>query len=62
MATDHGVHRITQPVGIERAGNRDVQLHRIHIVAGSMRSTGVKQQPLLQRSQRQHVSDPVVLL
>ena len=34
MAVDHRAHRIAQPVGVERAAHRDVQLHRIHIVAG----------------------------
>ena len=49
MAVDHRAHRIAQPVGVERAGHGDVQLHRIHIVAGTLREAGVKQQPLLQR-------------
>ena len=60
MPVDHGVHRITQPVLVEGTGDGDVQLHRIRIVAGSLRGAGVKQQPLLQRSQRQHVGDPVL--
>ena len=33
MAVDHRVHRIAQPVRIQRAGHGDIQLHRIHIVA-----------------------------
>ena len=33
MAVDHGVHRIAQPVRVERTGHRDVELHRVHIVA-----------------------------
>ena len=33
MAADHGVHRFAQPVGVERAGDGDVQLHRIQLVA-----------------------------
>ena len=32
MAADHGVHGIAQPVGVERAGDGDVQLHRVHVV------------------------------
>ena len=32
MPLDHGVHRVAQPVGIKRAAECDVQLHRIHIV------------------------------
>ena len=40
----------------------DVQLHRVHVVAGILRGAGVEQQALLQRGQRQHVGDPVLLL
>ena len=62
MAVDHGVHRVAQAVGVERAGHGDVQLHRIHIVVVALRGAGVEEQSLLQGGQRQHVSDPVLLL
>ena len=61
MAVDHGVHRIAQPVGVERAGHGDVQLHRIHVV-GAVRGAGVEEQSLLQGGQRQDIGDPVLLL
>ena len=57
MPVDQRVHRIAQPVLVKRAGHSDIQLHRIQIVA-TLRGTGVKEQPLLQRGQRQYVSDP----
>ena len=62
MPVDHRVHRIAQPVLIEGTGHGDIQLHRIHIVAGALRDAGVKEQPLLQGGQRQHVSDAVLPL
>ena len=55
MPSDHRVHGITQAVLIEPTAQRDIQLHRIHIVA-ALRGAGVKQKPLLQRGQRQNVS------
>ena len=58
MAVDHRVHRIAQALWVKGTGHGDIQLHRIHIVAGSLRGAGVKEQPLLQGGQRQHVSDP----
>ena len=61
MPGNHRVHRIAQPMRVKPAGHGDIQLHRIHIVA-TLRGAGVKQQPLLQRRQRQHVSDPVLPL
>ena len=48
MAVDHGVHGITQPKRIKPTTQRDIQLHRIHIVAAAVRDAGVKQQSLLQ--------------
>ena len=62
MAVDHRVHRIAQPVGVKGTAQRDIQLHRIHIVVAALRGAGVKEQPLLQRGQRQHVGDPIVLV
>ena len=32
VAVDHGVHGIAQAVGVQRAGDGDVQLHRIQVV------------------------------
>ena len=61
MPGDHGVHRLAQPVRVERAADADIELHRIQIVA-ARRGVGVKQQPLLQRGQRQHIGDLVLLL
>jgi len=60
MPVNHGVHRLAQPVLIEDAGHGDIQLHRIHIVAGTLRGAGMKEQPLLQGGQRQYVSDAVL--
>ena len=57
MPVDHRVHRIAQPVRVQRTAQRDIQLHRIQIVVAALRGAGVKEQPLLQRGQRQHVSD-----
>ena len=31
VAVDHGVHRVAQAVGVERAGHGDVELHRIQV-------------------------------
>ena len=62
VPVDHGVHRLAQPARVKRAGHGDIQLHRIHSVVGTLRGAGVKQQPLLQRGQRQDVGDPVLLL
>ena len=50
-----------QAVGVERAGDGDVELHRIHVVAGAVGGGGVEDQSLLQGGQRQDVGDPVVL-
>ena len=57
MPSHHRLHRIVQAVVIERTVQRDIQLHRIHVVA-ILRGAGVKQQPLLQGGQRQNVSYP----
>ena len=54
------MHRLAQPVRVQRAGDGDIQLHRIHIVAAILRGAGVKEQSLLQGGQRQHVSDAVL--
>ena len=62
MAVDHGVHRVAQAVGVERAGDGDVELHRIQIVVAAVCGAGVEEQSLLQRGQRQDVGDPVLLL
>ena len=62
MAGDHGVHRVVQPVGVESAGDGEIQLHRIEVVVIAVCGVGVEEQSLLQGGQRQHVSDPVVLL
>nr|CRL67661.1 hypothetical protein CPGR_00537 [Mycolicibacterium malmesburyense] len=55
------VHRIVQLTDVEITFEGDIQLHRVHIVV-RLRDAGVKQQPSLQGSQRQHVSDLVMLL
>ena len=62
VAVDHRVHRVAQPVGVQRAGHGDVELHRIHVVVAAVRGAGVEEQPLLQRGQRQDVGDPVLLV
>ena len=63
VAVDHGVHGVAQAVRVERAGDGDVELHRVHVVAvGAVSGVGVEEQTLLQRGQRQDVGDPVVLL
>ena len=62
MAVDHRLHRLAQPVRVKGTGHGDIQLHRIHIVVGALRGAGVKEQPLLQRGQRQNVGDPVLPL
>ena len=59
MAGDHRVHRIAQPVRVKGTAQRDIQLHRIHIVA-ALRGAGVKEQSLLQRGQRQNIGDPIL--
>ena len=62
MAIDHGVRASRRPM-IKPAGfQRDIQLHRIHIVAAAVRDAGVKQQSLLQGGEWQHVNDLVSLL
>ena len=61
MPGDHRVHCVPQAVLIEPTAQRDIELHRIHIVA-ALCGAGVKQQPLLQGGQRQHVSDAVLPL
>ena len=61
MPTHHRVHRLTQPVRVQRAAQRDIQLHRIHIVVAILRGAGVKQQSPLQRGQRQNIGDLIAL-
>ena len=60
MAGEHRLHGIAQPMPIEPTAQRDIELHRVHIVAGAVRDVGVEQQSLLQRGQRQDVGDLVV--
>ena len=61
VPVDHGVYGIAQAVRVQRAGDGDVELHRIQVlvVAGG---AGVKEQSLLQGGQRQDIGDPVVLV
>ena len=59
MPGHHGVHRIAQPVRVQRAGHGEVQLRGIHIVA-ALGGGGVTEHPLLQRGQWQHVSDLIL--
>ncbi len=56
---DHRVHRVAQPVAVDRTGEAEVQLDHVEVVVGAPRGGGVEQQPLLQRGQRQDVGDPV---
>jgi hypothetical protein len=58
MPIHHRIQRITQPVLINPTTQPDIKLHRIHIITAAPPSTGMKQQPLLQRGQRQNISDP----
>ena len=61
MTFGHHLHGIPQPVGVERSGQGQVQLHRIQIgVRTGLR--GVEQQSLLQRGHRQDVGDRVLTL
>ena len=43
MPLDHRVHRIAQPMGVKGTAQRDVQLHRIHIVVVALRGAGVEE-------------------
>ena len=45
VAVDHGVHRIAQAVRVERAGDGDVELHRIHVVGVVLRVLAWKSSP-----------------
>ena len=62
VPVDHRLHRIAQPMLVKGAGHGDIELHRIQILTGALHGSGVEEQSLLQGGQRQHVSDPVVLL
>ena len=57
MPDDHRVHRIAQALLIKRTAQRDIELHRVDVVA-ALRRAGVEQQPPLQGGQRQYVRDP----
>ena len=57
MPVDHGVHGIAQAVLVERAAQRDIQLHRINIVAVTLPGADVEEQPVLHGGQREHVGD-----
>ena len=59
MSADHRLHRFAQPPRVERATQRDIQLHRIDVV-GSLCGVGVEEQALLQGGQRQDVGDRVL--
>lgn len=61
MPADHHVDRIAQPVWVKGPGHRQVQLDRIHVVAGEC-GAGVKEQAPLHRGQRQHVGNAVLPL
>jgi len=63
MPAHHRLHRVTELARIQRPGQGDVELHRVELtqVAVVVGGTGVEEQALLQRSQRQHVSDSVLL-
>ncbi|CAG6852715.1 hypothetical protein PICSAR49_00009 [Mycobacterium avium subsp. paratuberculosis] len=64
MPVDDGAHRLAQPVGVEGAGEGEIQLHRVHVVHAvvALRGAGVEEQSLLQRGQRQDVGDAVPAL
>ena len=56
VAVDHRVHGVAQAPRVERAGDGDVELHRIQVT--EVRSgAGVEEQSLLQGGQRQDVGD-----
>ncbi len=59
MPVDDGVHRVAQAVRIQRPGEGEVQLHRVHVIA-ALRGAGVEEQALLQGGQRQDVGDVVL--
>ena len=61
MSGDDRIHRVAQPLRIERTRKSEVQLHRIHIIAVGM-GGGMEEQPLLQRRQRQHIGNSVLAL
>lgn len=46
MPVDHGLHRLVQPVGIKLTAQRELHLHRIHVVA-ALHCAGVEEQSLL---------------
>ncbi|WP_051465192.1 hypothetical protein [Mycobacterium genavense] len=57
---DHGLHGQAQPVGVQRSGDGDAQLHRVDIVVVAADCVGVEQQSLLQRGERQDIGDVVL--
>ena len=61
MALDHCLHCLVQAVRIEPTVQRDAHLHRVDVVARTVGHIGVKQQPLLQCSQRQNIGDLMCL-
>ena len=61
VAVDDGVHGVVQPVGVERAGDGHVELHRIQVTE-ILSGAGVEEQSLLEGGQRQDVGDAVLLL
>ncbi|GAB4652991.1 hypothetical protein MOKP58_42500 [Mycobacterium avium subsp. hominissuis] len=60
VAVDRVLHRVAQPVRVEGAAHGDAELHGVEVFE-FLGEAGVEQQPLLDRAQRQHVGDLVLL-
>ncbi|SIC53166.1 Uncharacterised protein [Mycobacteroides abscessus subsp. abscessus] len=56
MSVDHRLDGITKLLRVELSIQHEAQLHRVHVVATPC-GTGVVEQPLLQRSQREQIGE-----
>ncbi len=64
------MHRVAEPELVHQTGHRDVELHRIEVdsgclvfqYAGRTGESGVEEQTLLYRCQREHVNDVVLFV
>ncbi|SKN00159.1 Uncharacterised protein [Mycobacteroides abscessus subsp. massiliense] len=59
MSVDHRLHGITKLLRVELSIQYQAQLHRVHVVAAPC-GTGVVEQPLLQRSQREQIGEVIL--
>ncbi|SHW21921.1 Uncharacterised protein [Mycobacteroides abscessus subsp. abscessus] len=65
MPVDGALHGIAKSLRVQRAGQCEIQLHRVHFgrdVGPLVRGAAVEQQTLLQRRQRQDVGNAALLL